>query len=1080
MSAPNRRWRLPPLLYPLALMGAVLAALLAYLSRPRRRRPRPPAAGPQAAQAAPPAPAQVETLGLLGGITRLSLVRRPVVFLAAAVVALIGVFSALDMRQELFPDIDFPAVTVISRYQGAAPESVVDQVTEPVEAAISNVDGLKRLQSTTAEGVSLVVAEFDFGAGTEEKERQIASALERVDLPSGAEDPTVARIDFGDFPIIAITVWGGDSPQALEAVVGDTVVPALKRIDGVFTVSVTGEQEQLLTISLDPERMAELGVSVNDVALTLSGSGISAPSGFVLEEGLTLPVRTVEPLTSPQQIAELPLVRAAPAPPAGDTRLGDFARVDLLPSPTAAIARTNGQSSLALGVFKAKEANTVRVANEVERTLDRLQGELPENVHAAILFDQSTLIEQSIDSLVREGVLGAAFAVAIILLFLLSVRATLVTAVSIPLSMLAAIAVLNWQGVTLNIMTLGGLTIAVGRVVDDSIVVLENIYVHARRGQPLVRAALDGTREVSTAILSSTLTTVAVFLPLAFIGGIVQESFLPLALAVTFALLASLLVALTVVPALSLILLPAMRLNEGETWLQRLYTPVLRWCLGHRAMTLIAAGAVFVGSFAALPFIHFSFLPGAGWDVVAGRIELPAGTPLSVTATRAEEIEAAFAQMDSVKDYELIIGQTDINNPGSFRGGIPGSNTIDVVLTYEKGADLDQEAAGVRDLLNGFPDVKATIRVIQPGFDTDRVEITVNGDSAAAVASTASEITERLHGISDLENIDNDVAESAPELLVKVDAEQAARYGVTPGQLALEIRRLLLGLPLGSIQIDGRPVPAVLRVDGGQGFAAESFGQLALGLPGRPHLEDLAELETAQGPATVTRVDQRRAATITANIMGTDLADVSSRVDDVVASVEREPGVEVRVGGIFAQQEEAFSDLYLAMAIGVLVVYLVMVASLGSLANPLIILFSLPFVSIGSFLALLVTGRDLGLPALMGLLMLIGIVVTNAIVLITFVEMLRGRGLPPREALIEGARSRVRPILMTALATIFALVPLALGLGQGLIIASELATVVIGGLFTSTLLTLVVIPVIYSLYSDAARRLAARGGKAAD
>jgi hypothetical protein len=335
VSGPNRRRRLPLLLYPLALIGAVLAALLTYLSRPRRRRPRPPAAGPQAT---PPAPSQVETLGLLGGITRLSLLRRPVVFLAAAVVALVGVFSALDMRQELFPDIDFPAVTVISRYQGAAPESVVDQVTGPVEAAISNVEGLQRLQSTTAEGVALVVAEFDFGAGTEEKERQIASALERVDLPSGAEDPTVARIDFGDFPIIAITVWGGDSPQALEAVVRDTVVPALKRIDGVFTVSVTGEQEQLLTISLDPARMAELGVSVNDVALTLSGSGISAPSGFVLEEGLTLPVRTVEPLTSPQQIAELPLVRAAPAAPSGETRLGDFAQVNLLPSPTGSPA----------------------------------------------------------------------------------------------------------------------------------------------------------------------------------------------------------------------------------------------------------------------------------------------------------------------------------------------------------------------------------------------------------------------------------------------------------------------------------------------------------------------------------------------------------------------------------------------------------------------------------------------------------------------------------------------------------------------------------------------------------------------
>lgn len=1065
----NPRRRVPWLLYPVSLLGAALAALLALRSRPRRGGQRSPHADEDSAPT--PAP-PTDSVGWLGAITRTSLRRRPVVFLAAAIVALVGVFSSFDMQQELFPDIDFPAVTVVTRFQGAAPESIVEQVTVPVESALSNVNGLQRLQSTTAEGVSIVVAEFDFGSDTESKERDIVSALERVDLPPGADAPTVNRIDFSDFPIVAITVYGDSSPEELEAAVEETVVPALMKIDGVFTVSVTGTRESLLVIALDPMAMAESGVTVNDVALTLSGSGISAPSGFVLEGGLTLPVRTVQPLDSPEAIAGLPLVRAAPEGP--EVLLGDVAQVALAPSPTAAVARTNGQPSLALGVFKSQEANTVRVANEVESAVEELQDELPKSVQAAVLFDQSELIEDSIDSLVREGLLGALFAVAIILIFLLSVRATIVTAVSIPLSMLAAIAVLNWQGVTLNVMTLGGLTIAVGRVVDDSIVVLENIYAHARRGQPLSRAALDGTREVATAIFSSTLTTVAVFLPLAFIGGIVQESFLPLALAVTFALFASLIVALTVVPALSLAFIPAMRLQEGDNWLQRLYTPALRWSLGHRFLTLVAAGVVFAGSFAALPFINSSFLPSAGWDVVAGRVELPAGTPLSITAARAQEIEAAFADIDAIDRYQLIVGQTDVNNPGSFRGGIPGSNTIDVFLTYKDGANIDAEAARARRILAGFDDITANIRVIEPSFETDSVEIVVSGDSAETVATTAGDITNRLREIESLENIDNDVAESAPELLVRVDEDRAAQYGLTPGQLALEVRRLLIGVPLGTLQIGERPIPAVMRVGDGQGVDAESAGQLALALPGNPSVADVAQLELAEGPAAVTRVDQRQAATVSANIVGSDLANASSQVRAAVNQVKEPPGVDVRIGGIFEQQEEAFSDLYLAMAIGVLVVYLVMVASLGSLANPLIILFSLPFVSIGSFLALLVTGRDLGLPALMGLLMLIGIVVTNAIVLITFVETLRGRGLSTREALIEGGRSRVRPIVMTALATIFALIPLALGLSRGIIIASELATVVIGGLFTSTLLTLVVIPVLYSLFDDLAHRLGAR------
>jgi len=1074
------------IVFPLMAIVALVTAVAAFL-RSRRREDgdeiRAPASTPGAhAQAPAPLPhsREDERLGVLAGLTRLSLLRKQVVFLAAGIIALLGGYSALNMQQELFPDIDLPAVTIITRFPGASSESIVDQVTQPVEHSLSNIDGLKRMQSTTAEGVSVVVAEFDFGTDMENREREISSAVERLDLPTGADKPSVNRIDFGEFPIVAITVYGGDDPAALEQAVDQVVVPSITRIDGVFTVSVTGREEKLLAITLDPVRMSELGITVNDVLLTLNGSGVSAPSGFVLENGLMLPVRTVDPVTSPERLAGLVLVRAVPVPDAPAVRLGDVARVELMTNPTAAVARTNGQPSLSLGVFKTREGNTVQVANDTERALQRIQSQLPPGVKTQVLFDQSDLIEESISSLLREGLLGAAFAVLIILLFLVSVRATVVTAVSIPLSMLAAIIVLYWQGVTLNIMTLGGLTIAVGRVVDDSIVVLENIYVHARRGKPMFNAALDGTREVSTAILSSTLTTVAVFLPLAFIGGIVEESFLPLALAVTFALIASLVVALTVVPALSIIVAPVIKPHEGDTWLQRLYTPILRWTLAHRAATLGIAALLFVGSFATVPFIDFSFLPNSGWDVVAGRVELPAGTPPQVTQQKALEMETALAKLPNIENYQLIVGQTDVNNPGSFRGGIPGANTIDVILTYKHGADLAAEAARARELFASFPGVTANIRVIQPSFETDRVEVVVSGDDREAVAATAGEITDKLRGLDSLQNIDNDIVGTSSEYVVDVDPETAGHFGVTPAQLALEIRRLLVGVPVGNVQVGGQPLPVVMRVDSGGPATGASLKQLRLALPGNPAIGEVADIHTAEGPAVVTHVDGRSAATVTATIMGTDLAGASGQVKDVVASVKKAPGVDVRIGGIFAQQEEAFSDLYLAMAIGVLIVYLVMVASLGSLANPLIVLFSLPFVSIGAFLALLLTGRDLGLPALMGFLMLIGIVVTNAIVLINFVETLRDRGgLSHHEALIEGARSRVRPILMTALATIFALIPLALGLGTGIIIAAELATVVIGGLFTSTALTLVVIPVIYSLYNDALAWLRRRRAPAA-
>jgi HAE1 family hydrophobic/amphiphilic exporter-1 len=1032
-----------------------------------------------------------EPLGLLGGITHLSLRKRAIVFLATGLVALVGIFAATEINQELLPDIDFPAITIVTQFPGASPDAVAEEVSEPIEEAISNVEGLERLQSTSSDGVSIIVAEFDYGTDMEKREEEIASSVSNLTFTTGVEEPVVNRIDFADFPILAVTMYGERSQAEIDALAEDVVVPALERIDGVFSVTITGASEKLLVVSLDPERMALLGVTADDVEKTLEENNLSTPSGFAIEDGKILPVRTEHQLSSTEDVANLALVSAAPtqlgwtaeepttsgaAAEVVPLRIGDVADVGLEPSPLAAIARTNGQPSLAIGVFKAQEANTVEVANEATDTLDRLEkGIFPEDVQTAVLFDQSDIIEESIDALLREGLFGAIFAVLVILFFLTSVRATLVTAISIPLSLLAAIAILNWQGVTLNIMTLGGLTVAIGRVVDDSIVVLENIYVHSRRGKPLFQSAVDGTREVATAILSSTLATVAVFLPLAFIGGMVGEVFLPFALAVTFALLASFVVAMTVVPALSLVLIPVLKVQEGDTWLQRLYTPILRWSLGHRAMTLVGAGALFAASFALLPFINFSFLSTSQENGLVGRLELPSGTALAATNEVAKQIEKGLATIDTLETSELIIGRVDPSTPGAFRGGVPGTNTIDVILVYDNGVDIEDEAERMRALASAFPGVQASIEVLGPSIESDLVELVVSGGDYAGVAATAGRLTEALRDIPELENIDNDIAESEPELLVQVDPAKASSYQLTAEEVSQEVRELLVGIDLGPVQIDGESADLVMKVGSQPAVPMEAVGQLVLGGFGGPRLDDIADVGEAQGPATVTRVDQQRAATVTANITGSDVAGVSGRVDDLVSEVEKEPGVEIRIGGVFEQQEEAFSDLYLAMGIAVIVVYIVMVASLGSLVNPFTILFSLPFISVGAFFALFITGRDIGLPALIGLLMLIGIVVTNAIVFITFVEMLRGRGLSARDALLHGGRSRVRPILMTAFATIFALIPLSLGLSAGgIIIAEELATVVIGGLFTSTLLTLVVIPVVYSLFHDLGRWLGAR------
>lgn len=1012
----------------------------------------------------------------LTAITRLALRKRDITFLVVGLVLLLGGLAVSRLKMELFPDIEIPTITIVSRYTGASPDAVAAQVTEPIENAIAGMPGLKRLEATSAEGLSLVIAEFEFGTDMKEAEREITASLSRLVLPEGAERPVVNRISFADFPIMALAVWGqGRSPKEIEEIVRQRVIPALEGIDGVFTVTVSGGREERLVVAVDPDRMAGRGIGVDDVVRALQDNILSLPSGFAIEGDMILPVRTLYTLDSLEALANL----AVAAPPAaassltatspalagdGVVLLKDVADIGIAPSPFAAVARVNGQPSLALRIFKTKEANTVRVANKVTETLEALEGDLPADIETAVLFNQADFIEESVTSMVREGTFGAIFAIIVIMIFLTSIRATVVTAVSIPLSVLAALALLHWQGATLNIMTMGGLTVAIGRVVDDSIVVLENIYVHSRRGKGLWEAAVDGTREVATAIFSSTLTTVAVFLPLAFIGGLVSEAFLPFAQAVTFALLASLVVALTVVPALAVVVIPALGVHEGETWLQRLYVPVLRWCLGHRALTLVAAAALFFASFALLPFINFSFLPSAGPKVLVGRVAMPTGTAPWATDQRAQEIEQHLAQVEALKTYQVIIGEVDPSVPQSFRGGLPGANVIDLTLVYDDGADLEREEEALRRFLEGFADMRVNVTNLQAGgMVSDRVEVVVSGSDPDAVAATAGRITAALRGVPELKNVANNLAEASPELYVMVDPTRAAAYGLTAQAVSREVRQLLVGRSLGTVNLGEEALPLVVRIGQQRGVPAQVVGKLILGGAGGPRLEEIAQVSTAQGPASITRVDQQRAVTITADISSSDISGVSAKVQDLVNAVDKEPGVEVHIGGIFQRQREAFSDLYVAMAVGVALVYVVMVASLGSLRNPFIIIFSLPFVTIGSFLALFITGRDLGLPALMGFLMLIGIVVTNAIVLITFVEMLRGRGLSVREALLQGGRSRVRPILMTALATIFALVPLSLGLSQGIIIAAELATVVIGGLFTSTVLTLIVIPVIYSL-----------------
>jgi HAE1 family hydrophobic/amphiphilic exporter-1 len=741
-------------------------------------------------------------------------------------------------------------------------------------------------------------------------------------------------------------------------------------------------------------------------------------------------------------------------------------------------ARLNSAPAITVTVSKTTDANTVNVANAVEAKFASIQAQYGSQLRITTVDDLSSFIKESRDGLLREGGLGAIFAILTIFLFLLSVRSTFVAAMSIPISLLAAIALMLATGITINIMTLGGLAVAVGRVVDDAIVVLENIYRHRAQGETIGSAVLSGPREVASAITSSTLTTVAVFLPLGLVGGIVSQFFLPFALTVTFALLASLVVALTLVPVLAYFLIGSlgMRFESGppkDTIWQRLYTPTLRFALRNRLTrwgVVVLAALLFVATSALIPTLPTQFLNSGSEKFLQVTVSPPIGTASSAVLARAEQAERILRA-----DPEVVLIATSVPGEGdtgvqtlsaAFSGSAANSAQLLVKLTPS--TNLDSEQGKLQQQLRPLLSEGYAVDVQQQNFGGgSTVDVTVSGSDTAQVKSVNEALLSELRAMPDLSGVKSDLVTAAPEIQINVDPNKAIAAGLTTAQVGADVRTLLVGQTVTRVQVAGEPpLDLQLRVDPATLTGVTALERIPVGATKHVPLGAIATVQRVDAQARVTRVDQSPAATISGNITSQDQGAVSREIQqkiDALTASGKAQGVTITLGGVSQQQSQAFSGLFFAMGVAILLVYVVMVLVFDSLIDPFVILFSLPLASIGAFLALYVTHRAIGISALIGFLMLIGIVVTNAIVLLDLVEQLRRRGLSTQEALVEGGRTRVRPILMTAIATILALLPLGLGLNQGSIIASELATVVIGGLFSSTFLTLVVVPVVYSL-----------------
>jgi HAE1 family hydrophobic/amphiphilic exporter-1 len=795
-------------------------------------------------------------------------------------------------------------------------------------------------------------------------------------------------------------------------------------------------------------------------------------------------VQTGAKISTVEEIAALPLVGTA-------LTIGDVATVVQESDPVTSISRVDGEDAISISITKLPAANTVEVSKGVIAALDEI-GEAFPDATFTIIFDQAPFIEQSIETLATEGLLGLVFAVLVILVFLLSIRSTLVTAISIPTSVLITFIGLQAFGYSLNILTLGALTIAVGRVVDDSIVVIENIKRHYVGDADKGDAIRLAVREVAMAITASTITTVAVFLPIVFVGDMVGELFRPFAVTVTIAMVASLLVSLTIVPVLAYwFLRPGKPLLDENgiaidpehpdappTKLQRAYRPILGWTLKHSGLTVILAVVVLGATLAAAPLMKINFLGDSGQNTLTVTQDLGPTASLEAKSDAALTVEDALLDIDGIEHVQASIGSSGSSLRDAFSGGSAGVTYS--VLTDES---VDQEAlrTKVQDAVDDLSDVGEVTVASSAGFGSSDIEVTVSASNADDLATATSALVEELDGRDGVGQVTDNLAEALPYIAVVVDREKAAQAGLSEVAVGAIVSNTMRPQQLGSVEIDNTALTVYLLSP----EPPTSVDALrALSIPtarGIVPLSEMATVEERNGPTSITTEQGRRTATVTVPPASDDLAVATASVTAALDAVDLPAGASAEVGGVASQQADSFGQLGLAMLAAILIVYVVMVATFKSLRQPLLLLVSVPFAATGAILLQIVTGVPLGVASLIGVLMLIGIVVTNAIVLVDLVNQYREKGLPTVEAVKAGGEKRLRPILMTALATIFALTPMALGItGHGGFISQPLAIVVIGGLVSSTILTLIVLPTLYNLVEGARERRAARKGGGTD
>lgn len=1015
------------------------------------------------------------------GLITLAVRRRVSVLMFALAVTAFGLVGYQRLSVDLFPDIAHPSLTIQTGLPNAAPQEVETMLTRPIEEAAGVLRGLERMHSVSRPGVSEVTMEFAWGSDMAELAMDVREKLDRVILPDEAEDPLVLRFDPALDPIVRLALVGPDPLTGVRHVADRRLKPALETVVGVASAQIRGGLEDEIRIEIDQERLAARGIPLRRVQEALAGSNINLPGGALRGPDQQFLVRTLNELETVDEIARLIVQETG----GRAVRLRDIARVYRGAKEQTEITRVDGREGVEVAIFKEGDANTVRTARALQARIREWQGKLPPDYSLTVLFDQSRFIERAVEEVRNATVIGGVLAILVLFAFLRDVRSTLIIATAIPMSVIATFMVMYRLDLSLNIMSLGGLTLGIGMVVDNSIVVLESIHRKRQEGLVLARAAIEGASEVGAAVSASTLTTLAVFLPIVFVEGIAGQLFEDQAITVAISLLASLVVAFTLIPMLSAQRgLRTREIPRGTPrpdgtlstlgWGSRVYDRTVRGAIRHRYATLAVAAALFSTAAGALRTIDTELIPPLTSGEFFFEVRMPEGTSLEATNSVAAQMEAWAQQDERIERHHATVGYR--RTAGGLSVGTTGEHLaqVDVVLDDRAPAGTEADvAAALRARYASIP--AAEVRLGWPSYFTleTPIELAVFSDDLVSLRRYSVALAERIAQLEGFVDVRSTLEAGNPEVQVVFDRQRLATLGLDIRMLSETLRDRVQGTVPTRFRESDRQIDVRLLNEATTRASVADVRRLVIpGPDGRGlRLLSVADVVAARGPAEIHRLQQQRAALITANLERQSLGTAIDRIERVLSEFPPFPGMTTEIGGQNREMQVSFQSLRFAVALAIFLVYVVMASTFESLVHPFIVLVTIPLALVGVVAGLLATGTTITVIVLIGAIVLVGIVVNNAIVLIDTINGYRRRGLDKQEAVVRAGHARLRPILMTTLTTTLALVPMALGWGEGGELRAPLAVTVGSGLVLSTLLTLLVIPATYMIVPSRAEPL---------